>query len=90
MGRRPFLPRIAGGGYAMMPGKKSRKKRTAKPSAPAAAASPETTEAEEAPTEAVEMQAPQGYLPLPQAGFVPQAFQYSQVGMGGEVGKTWS
>lgn len=69
---------IAGGGYAMMPGKKSRKKRTAKPSAPAAAASPETTEAEEAPTEAVEMQAPQGYLPLPQAGFVPQAFQYSQ------------
>ena len=64
-----------------MPGEKARKKRTAKP---APAPSPETTEAaEEAPAAGgLEMQPPPGYLPVPQAGFVPQTFQYSQVGSG--------
>lgn len=65
---------IAAGGYAMMPGQKARKKRTRTAPAAPAAPSPEST-AEEAP--ALEMQAPGAYL-LPQAGFVPQAFQYSQ------------
>ena len=77
--------RIAAGGYAMMPGQKARKKRTrTAPAAAPAAPSPEST-AEEAPA-GLEMQAPGGYLPLPQAGFVPQAFQYSQVSGKGKNG----
>ena len=79
---RPLVPRVAAGGYAMMPGQKARKKRTRTAPAAPAAPSPEST-AEEAP--ALEMQAPGDYL-LPQAGFVPQAFQYSQVSGKGKNG----
>ena len=65
---------IAAGGYAMMPGAKSKKKRAARPVEAAAVAE----EAPEITGAGLEMQAPSGYLPLPQPAFVPQGFQYSQ------------